>query len=144
MERIMGRAENPVRNVLNYASDHFLRHLPIVYVQTVVGRKPDGGLAVRGLFIGDDIECFLPAAELSLKVNFEILDKQIDKAVVFLDPHRVPLHLDRQQGHLPHPHGPGRRRRAHHPRSRRHTNLAKTRASTRSSANTAITALHLR
>ena len=86
MERIMGRAENPVRNVLNYASDHFLRHLPIVYVQTVVGRKPDGGLAVRGLFIGDDIDCFLRAAELSLKVNFEILDKQITKAVVMLDP----------------------------------------------------------
>ena len=59
MERIMGRAENPVRNVLNYASDHFLRQLPIVYVQTVVGRKADGGLAVRGLFIGDDVECFL-------------------------------------------------------------------------------------
>ena len=60
MERIMGRADNPVRAVLNYASDRFLRDLPIVYVQTVVGRKPDGGLAVRGLFIGDDIECFLP------------------------------------------------------------------------------------
>ena len=60
MERIMGRAEIPVRNVLNYASDHFLRHLPIVYVLTVVGRKADGGLAVRGLFIGDDVECFLP------------------------------------------------------------------------------------
>jgi nickel-dependent lactate racemase len=86
MERIMGRAINPVRNVLNYASEHFLRPLPIVYVQTVVGRKADGGLAVRGLFIGDDIECFLQAAELSLKVNFEILDKQITKAVVFLDP----------------------------------------------------------
>ena len=86
MERIMGRAENPVRNVLNYASDHFLRHLPIVYVQTVVGRKEDGGLAVRGLYIGDDLECFLRAAELSLKVNFEILDKQITKAVVMLDP----------------------------------------------------------
>ncbi len=38
MERIMGRAENPVRNVLNYASDKFLRQLPIVYVLTVVGR----------------------------------------------------------------------------------------------------------
>jgi len=86
MERIMGRAENPVRNVLNYASDHFLRHLPIVYVHTVVGRKQNGGLAVRGLFIGDDIECFLAAAELSLKVNFETLEKQIKKAVVFLDP----------------------------------------------------------
>ena len=45
MERIMGRAENPVRNVLNYASDHFLRHLPIVYVLTVVGRRRTDGLA---------------------------------------------------------------------------------------------------
>src|ERR1035437_4688924 len=87
MERIMGRAANPVRNVLNYASDHFLRHLPIVYVLTVVGRRADGGLAVRGLFIGDDVECFHLAAALSLKVNFEILDEPIRKAVVYLDPH---------------------------------------------------------
>jgi nickel-dependent lactate racemase len=86
MERIMGRADNPVRNVLNYASDHFLRHLPIVYVLTVIGRRTDGGLAVRGLFIGDDIECFQLAAELSLKVNFEKLDEPIRKAVVYLDP----------------------------------------------------------
>jgi nickel-dependent lactate racemase len=86
MERIMGRALNPVRNVLSYASDHFLRSLPIVYVQTVVGRKADGSLAVRGLYVGDDIECFLKASELSLKVNFETLDKQITKAVVYLDP----------------------------------------------------------
>jgi nickel-dependent lactate racemase len=87
MERIMGRAENPVRNVLNYASDRFLRHLPIVYVLTVVGRAADGALAVRGLFIGDDVECFHRATELSLKVNFEILDAPIQKAVVYLDPH---------------------------------------------------------
>jgi nickel-dependent lactate racemase len=86
MERIMGRAENPVRNVLNRASREFLGHLPIVYVQTVVGRGKDGGLAVRGLYIGDDLECFLKAAELSLKVNFEMLDKPIKKAVVYLDP----------------------------------------------------------
>ena len=87
MERIMGRAENPVRNVLNCAADRFLRHLPIVYVLTVVGRTADGGLAVRGLFIGDDAECFHSAAELSVKVNFEILDAPIRKAVVYLDPH---------------------------------------------------------
>jgi nickel-dependent lactate racemase len=86
MERIMGRAENPVRNVFNYASEHFLRHLPIVYVQTVVGRRAGGGLAVRGLYIGDDVECFLKAAELSLKVNFEIVEEQIQKAVVYLEP----------------------------------------------------------
>jgi nickel-dependent lactate racemase len=86
MERIMGRAQNPVRNVLNYASDHFLRHLPIVYVLTVIGRTEDGELAVRGLFIGDDIECFSLASALSLKVNFEMLDEPIRKAVVYLDP----------------------------------------------------------
>jgi nickel-dependent lactate racemase len=86
MERIMGRAENPVRSVLNYASEHFLRHFPIVYVLTVVARRAEGGLAVRGLFIGDDTECFHLAAELSLKVNFEILDEPIRKAVVYLDP----------------------------------------------------------
>src|SRR5271170_4781452 len=87
MERIMGRANNPVRNVLNYASDRFLRHLPIVYVLTVVGRAANGELAVRGLFIGDDVECFCRDADLSLKVNFEILDEPIRKAVVYLDPH---------------------------------------------------------
>ncbi len=87
MERIMGRAQNPVRNVLNYASDHFLRHLPIVYVLTVVGIGADGALAVRGLFIGDDVECFHRAADLSLKVNFELVEQPIRKAVVYLDPH---------------------------------------------------------
>jgi len=87
MERIMGRAENPVRNVLNYAGERFLRQLPIVYVLTVVGRAADDGLAVRGLFIGDDAECFHRAAELSLKVNFETLDAPVQKAVVYLDPH---------------------------------------------------------
>jgi nickel-dependent lactate racemase len=87
MERIMGRAENPVRNVLNYASDRFLRHLPIVYVLTVVAHTEVEPLAVRGLFIGDDIECFHRAAALSLEVNLETLDAPIPKAVVYLDPH---------------------------------------------------------
>jgi len=87
MERIMGRADNPVRRVLNYASDRFLKNLPIVYVQTVVGRAADGGLATRGLYIGDDVECFVRASELSLQVNFEMLDQPLRKAVVYLDPH---------------------------------------------------------
>jgi nickel-dependent lactate racemase len=86
MERIMGRAINPVRNVLNYASERFLKHLPIVYVLSVVASKPDGGSAVRGLFVGDDLECFQLASELSLKLNFELLEKPIRKAVVYLNP----------------------------------------------------------
>ncbi len=86
MEKIMGRPETPVRAVLNYASDHVASQLPILYVQTVIGRDEEGGLVVRGLYIGDDKECFMKASELSLKVNFEMLDHPLDKVVVYLEP----------------------------------------------------------
>lgn len=86
MERMMGRADTPVRRVLNYASDHFARHLPIVYIQTVIAKNEAGELATRGLYVGADTECFEKAAELSLKVNFVMLDREIRKAVVYLDP----------------------------------------------------------
>jgi nickel-dependent lactate racemase len=88
MERMMGRADTPVRRVLNYASEHFAKELPqIVYVQTVVNKNAAGKLVMRGLFIGDDSECFELAAALSLKCNFLMMDREIKKAVVFLDPH---------------------------------------------------------
>ncbi len=86
MERIMGRADNPVRRVLNYASEHFAKQMPIVYVLTVVARDAAGGLVLRGMFIGDDEECFRKASALSLQVNFEMLEDPISKIVVYLDP----------------------------------------------------------
>jgi nickel-dependent lactate racemase len=86
MERMMGRADTPVRKVLNYASDNFAKHLPIVYVLTVVGKDANNKLVVRGLFIGDDFDTFKLASDLSLKVNFEMLDKPLKKVVVYLDP----------------------------------------------------------
>lgn len=85
MERMMGRADTPVRRVLNYASDHFANDMPIVYVLTVVAAT-DSGQVTRGLFVGDDIECFNLAAELSLKVNFTMLDEPLEKVVVYLEP----------------------------------------------------------
>jgi nickel-dependent lactate racemase len=87
MERMMGHADTPVRRIFNYASEHFTRDLPIVYVQTVVGLdKEDGKIKTRGLFIGDDLEVFEKAAKLSLEVNFDMLDEPLDKVVVYLDP----------------------------------------------------------
>jgi nickel-dependent lactate racemase len=86
MERIMGRSDTPVRQVLNHASREFAADLPIVYVQTVVSQDKNRNLKVRGLYIGDDEECFEKASELSLKVNFEMLHKPLDKVVVYLDP----------------------------------------------------------
>jgi nickel-dependent lactate racemase len=86
MERLMGRADNPVRRLLNYASGHFTNGLPVVYVHTVVGRNEEGMLVIRGLFIGDDEEVFTRAAALSVQVNFNMLDKPLKKVVVYLDP----------------------------------------------------------
>ena len=86
MERIMGRAESPVRSLLNYASTHFTHHMPIVYIQTVVSKDSNGKLQIRGLYAGDDFECFRLAAALSLEVNFEMVEQPVKKAVVWLDP----------------------------------------------------------
>ena len=86
MERMMGRADTPVRRILNYAGDRFAKHLPIVYVHTVIGRDPDGSLQIRGLYVGDDPEVFNQAAALSLQVNFELVDEPLKKVVVYLDP----------------------------------------------------------
>jgi hypothetical protein len=40
---------------VNYAADHFLRHLPIVYCAYSCGANDERKSAVRGLFIGDDL-----------------------------------------------------------------------------------------
>jgi nickel-dependent lactate racemase len=86
MERIMGKAINPVRSLLNYASKNFMSQLPVVYIQTVIGKDDKGNLVIRGLYIGDDEEVFTLASELSLKVNFNVFDKPLKKVVVYLDP----------------------------------------------------------
>ncbi len=86
MERMMGRADTPVRKILNYASDHFANHLPILYILTVVGKNDDGKMVPKGLYIGDDYETFKQASNLSLKVNFQMLDKPLKKVVVYLEP----------------------------------------------------------
>jgi len=86
MERIMGKADSPVRKLLNYASEHFISHLPVVYIHTVIGRDDTGKLVIRGLYIGDDEKVFTLASELSLKVNFTLVDKPLKKTVVYLDP----------------------------------------------------------
>ena len=86
MERIMGRAKSPVRDVLNYMEAHFARNLPISYLLTVRARDAAGQLVTRGLYAGDDDACFLRGAKLCQQVNLDLLDKPLKKAVVYLDP----------------------------------------------------------
>ena len=86
MERMMGRADTPVRKLFNYASENFAKQLPIVYVLTVVGVNKDGRQQTYGLFVGDDFAVFDVAAKLSLEVNFQMVEKPLKKVVVWLDP----------------------------------------------------------
>eukprot|EP00520_Triparma_pacifica_P010030 CAMPEP_0118651796 /NCGR_PEP_ID=MMETSP0785-20121206/10973_1 /TAXON_ID=91992 /ORGANISM="Bolidomonas pacifica, Strain CCMP 1866" /LENGTH=414 /DNA_ID=CAMNT_0006544265 /DNA_START=127 /DNA_END=1368 /DNA_ORIENTATION=- len=87
MERMMGKASNPLRSILNYASENFLqKKLPLYYILTVMGKnETSGDLEMKGLFFGDDIECYLEACKLSLTCNFTMLEEPLRKVVVYLD-----------------------------------------------------------
>ena len=86
MENMMGKADNPLRSILNYASEQFLGELDLWYILTVMGTNPQSGeLEMKGLYIGNTIECYNKACELSLKVNFTMMEKAPKKMVVYLD-----------------------------------------------------------
>ncbi len=85
-ERTMGVADTPLRRILNYAQDHFCGHLPLLYVLTVIGPDEHGQSVCRGLFIGDDHDCFWRAAELASAVNITVVDEPFQKCVVYLHP----------------------------------------------------------
>ena len=85
MERIMGRADNPVRTLFNEADAQFLARFGIWQIITVRARNSAGRLVTRGLFAGQGLPPYQAAAQLSWKVNIETV-RPLKKAVVFLDP----------------------------------------------------------
>lgn len=84
MEGIMGRSNSPVREILNYMSTHYGSQLPLTYLLTVRATDAAGRIVTRGLFAGEDEECFLNAARLSQQVNLDLLDEPLGKVVVYL------------------------------------------------------------
>jgi nickel-dependent lactate racemase len=88
MEKIMGRADTPVRALFDEGLKRFGSMItPILWVLTVIGAgKERGSLAVRGLFIGFGRECFEKAAALSREVNVNLMEEAVNKAVVYLEP----------------------------------------------------------
>lgn len=85
LERMMGRADTPVRAIFDYASEHFLRDRPIMYVLTVT-TAPENRILTHGLFIGSDRRCFENAVRLSQLKNVFYVDEPIKKCVVYLEP----------------------------------------------------------
>jgi len=90
MERIMGVGDNPLRRIFNEGQRRFCRELPLLFVLTVIGSDAQGRSCVRGLFVGDDDECFWRACELSAEVNVTRLARPLKRAVVMLDAEKFP------------------------------------------------------
>lgn len=86
IEQTLGRADTPLRRILNHAQDQFCQSMPLLYALTVIQQMPDGTLHTRGLYIGDDHDTFFQAAELARKVNITQLDHAPKHVVAYLDP----------------------------------------------------------
>jgi len=85
MERMMGKDHTPVRQILDYAMEHFLSHLPIVFVLTVTTAKQEE-VFTHGLFIGESRSTFEAAVQLSQERNIDFVERPIQTCVVYLDP----------------------------------------------------------
>lgn len=84
MERIMGKDHSPVRKVFDYAQEHFLTAVPLLYVLTVTTNKGDDTF-IHGLFIGEHRDVFEQAVKLSQDINLTYVDEPFKKVVVYLD-----------------------------------------------------------
>lgn len=86
LERIMGRDFSPVRKVLDYAEENFIKDIPILYVLTVTSNDEEGNTLVHGVYIGKERHSFEMAVSKSQKMNITKLKHPIKKAVVYLEP----------------------------------------------------------
>ena len=85
MERIMGKDFSPVRKVFDYAQEHFISHLPLVYVLTTTTNQGDE-VTIHGLYIGSDRSGFEAAVRKSQEINLTHMPQRLQKVVVYLDP----------------------------------------------------------
>ena len=85
MEKAMGRDHTPVRQLFDYAFDHYVAHRPILWVLTV-NTAPGGKIASHGLFIGEGRNCLTEAVKLAQQRNIDYVEHGLRKCVVYLDP----------------------------------------------------------
>lgn len=85
MERIMGKDFSPVRKVFDYAQEHFLADVPLLFVLTVTTNTGDD-VHMHGLYIGSDRKNFENAVAHSRSINLSFVDEPLKKVVVYLDP----------------------------------------------------------
>ena len=85
LERIMGRDFSPVRRVFDYAEEHFLASVPLVYLLTCTTNTGET-TNIHGLYVGRERANFEAAVEHSQRINLIKTDEPFRKVVVYLDP----------------------------------------------------------
>ena len=84
LERIMGKDHTPVRKVFDYAEEHFLMQIPLVYILTVTTAK-ENEIFMHGIYIGRERTYFEQAVEQAQEKNLIFVDEPFKKVIVNLD-----------------------------------------------------------
>lgn len=84
MERMMGRDHTPVRKVFDYALEHYMQKVPLVWVLTVT-TAPGGNIHTHGLFISEGRKGLEEAIKLAQQKNLDFVEP-LKKCVVYLLP----------------------------------------------------------
>jgi carbohydrate kinase (thermoresistant glucokinase family) len=92
METLMGRADGPVRHVVDAAFDRFIApRANVLWVLTVM-KDTESGVVQRGLFVGNGKSsetggaAYRAAAELAVDCNVDIMDREFTRVACWLDP----------------------------------------------------------
>ena len=89
MEKVLGVRDTPARRVFDYAQEHYLKDLPLVYILTVTTVTESGEVSLRGLYYGDSRKPFEEAAALSQELNIIHVPRRVKKVVTYLDPEEL-------------------------------------------------------
>jgi nickel-dependent lactate racemase len=81
IENNLGNLITPVRACFNRAEDEYLGSLPDLYVQVVLARNDQDRLVHTGVYVGDDLDTYLGAAEQSRDENITLFDEPVQKIV---------------------------------------------------------------
>ncbi len=84
IEKNLGRKLTPLRKCYNKAEDEFLKNLPDIYFMVVMGYDASAKLDYKGIYVGNDLETYLLAAEASAKYNIHFVPP-LRKVVAFMD-----------------------------------------------------------
>lgn len=85
VEKTLGSVDTPVRRVFDYAQEHYLKNVPLVYILTVTTKRGED-VTLNALYLDGGREAFERACKLSQECNITYVDRPLKKVVAYLDP----------------------------------------------------------